>query len=70
MTFKDKLIVYLYKKQNSIEEEYQNHEEFTKFRRKDQNDYLESIILLTRKNLIGELIRDIMVLLNLNPKLK
>ena len=63
MKFKDKLIVYLYKKQNSIEEEYQNHVEFIKYRRKDENDYLESIILLTRKNLIGEIIRDIMLIL-------
>lgn len=70
MKLSDKIIIYLYNKQNSLEDEYNEHENYYKYRRKDENDYLESIIALTRKNLINEIIGDIMLILNIPQKFK
>lgn len=62
MTFKDKLIIYLYNKQNQLELEAENSRNFARFHRCDQIDYLECIIADTRKNLVQEIIDDIMAL--------
>lgn len=62
MTFKDKLIIYLYNKQNQLELDAENSRNFARFHRCDQIDYLECIIADTRKNLVQEIIDDIMAL--------
>lgn len=68
MTIKDKLIIYLYNKQNKIDNEYLEHENYFRFRRKDENDYLECIIQKVRKDLISEIIEDFQVLLTTKQK--
>lgn len=62
MNFNDKLLIYLYNKQNRLELEAENTRNFARFHRCDQIDYLECIIADTRKNLIQEIIEDIMTL--------
>lgn len=64
MTFKDKLIKYLFNKQNRIDEEYDNILHTVRFSRNDEVDYLECIIAKVRKDLIKEIIGDIMSILS------
>ena len=68
MNFKDKLIIYLYNRQNAIEEEFDNTIQNVRFKRNDEVDYLECIIAKSRKDLVNEIIGDIMNILSLGRK--
>lgn len=68
MTIKDKIIIYLYNKQNQIDDEFLLHENYFKFRKKDEIDYLECIVQKARKDLMSEIVKDLQVLLTTKTK--
>ena len=64
MTFKDKLIIYIFNKGEIIEREYNEHINFLRFHQIDEVDLLETIIRKTRKDAYNEILTDIMMLLS------
>lgn len=63
MTLKDKLIMYIYQKSNSIDNEYFEHLEYLRYKNNDEVDYLESLIRLVRKRTFDEVSYEILGLM-------
>ncbi len=63
MTFKDKVILYLFNKGETIDIDYAEHLNHSRFHNIDEVDLLETIIRKARKDLFSEISSDIMALL-------
>lgn len=68
MNFKDKVLLYLYRKSDIIDNEYDEHIHFTRYHKADEVDHLESIIRKVRRDTFRELEKDIYALLTLSEK--
>lgn len=68
MTFKDKLLLYIQNKSNVVDNEYDEHLQYTRYHSLDEVDYLESIIRKTRRDAFREFTKDIFCLMSLSDK--
>lgn len=68
MTIKDKLILYIYKKGDEIETDYENHQHFIRFHKVDEVDFLEMIIRKVRRDTYNEILADFMAILSMSDK--
>lgn len=68
MTFKDKILLYLFNRSEAIEQEYKEHIQFVRFHNVDEVDLLETIIRKTRVELFNEVSKDIMSLLSTSDR--
>ena len=64
MTFKDKVIIYLYNKGEILDRDKVEHTNYIRFHNVDEVDMLETIIRKVRSDLFSEISHDIMNLLN------
>ena len=64
MTFKDKLILYLFNKGETIDREFNEHKNYARFHNVDEVDMLETIIRKVRTDLFSEISADIMALIS------
>lgn len=64
MTFKDKVIMYLYHKGEAIDRDYTEHKNYARFHNVDEVDMLETIIRKARTDLFSEISADIMALVS------
>ncbi len=65
MTFKDKTLFYLYRKNSQLENEFKEQLQYFRFHSSDEVDFLELIIRKVRSELCNEILHDTMSLLNL-----
>lgn len=64
MTFKDKVILYLYNKGEILDRDKVEHTNYMRFHNVDEVDMLETIIRKVRCDLFSEISHDIMNLIN------
>lgn len=65
MTFKDKIILYLYNKTDTVDNDLNNHRQYVRFHKVDEVDMLESIITKVRADTVREITEDIMQILQM-----
>lgn len=63
MTFKDKLLGYLYNTATLVETDYIEHLHYMRFHHVDEVDCMETIILKTRRDCFNEILRQVVALL-------
>lgn len=63
MTFKDKAMLYLLKRSDIADNDFNSTLQYIRYHNVDEVDYLELIIKKVRKDLTAEILRDIMNLL-------
>ncbi|MBQ9919993.1 MAG: hypothetical protein IJO49_04115 [Clostridia bacterium] len=63
MTYKDKVILYLLKRSDIADNDFNEHLQFIRYHKVDEVDYLELIIKKVRKDITAEILRDLMNLL-------
>ena len=65
MTFKDKVILYLYNKGEILDRDKLEHVNYMRFHNVDEVDMLETIIRKVRCDLFSEISSDIMTLMSI-----
>lgn len=65
MTFKDKLIIYLYNKSSRVDLEFHQQQHNLRYRVPDEVDYMEAIIAKVRRDMYNEIAGEILSLLKL-----
>jgi hypothetical protein len=68
MTFKDKILVYIHNKSSQLEKEFEDTVNHQRYRKLDEYDYLESIMLKVRKDTFNEFVSDIMRIIGISDK--
>ncbi len=68
MTFKDKIFVYLLHKSQFLDNDYDSQKSYYRYRNCDEVDYLECIIKKARKDLINEIMTDIISIISTQDK--
>lgn len=63
MTYKDKAMLYLLKKSDIADNDFNEHLQFIRYHKVDEVDYLELIIKKVRKDTTAEILRDMLNLL-------
>lgn len=66
MTLKDKIILYVYNKSDTAENEYNEHINYYRYHKADEVDHLETIIRKVRRDTIKEITSDLLGLLKLS----
>ncbi len=64
MQLKDRLYQYLLKKGDIIDNEYNEHLQYYRYRKCDEVDYLESIIRKVRRDTYNEVKQDLIHIIN------
>lgn len=63
MTFKDKTMLYLLKRSDITDEDFNQTLQYIRYHKVDEVDYLELIIKKARRDVTAEILRDVMNLL-------
>ena len=63
MNFKDKTMLYLLKRSDIADDDFNQTLQFVRYHKVDEVDYLELIIKKVRKDITAEILRDVMNLL-------
>lgn len=65
MTFKDKILIYVYRKLTETEDDYENTIRRLRYSKADEVDYIESLVAKVRKDVITEISADIMAIVGM-----
>lgn len=65
MTFKDKVLVHLMRRSDIADEQFNDTMQMLRYHKVDEVDYLEVIIRKVRKDVLTEVLRDVMMLLQI-----
>ena len=68
MTLKDKVIIYLYRKLNDCEEDYNEELYLLRYQKPDEVNFMETLIKKSRKDLMREVCNDIMAILGMTDR--
>lgn len=63
MTFKDKAMIYLLKRSDIADNDFNEHLQYIRYHKVDEVDYLELIMKKARRDVTAEILRDMMNLL-------
>ncbi len=66
--YKTNVVRYLYNRTELLEQEYLQKSLFNRYHKTDEGDWLELIIAKARKDLINEISKDLLLLLDIIPE--